>query len=150
MMPDAAGPARAVPAARAGIVRAVTNIEAKGRFRRLPSPAGRVLYGADPPATSWIDVSGWVGGDLPAVLEDPRFGAEGAGSGRWRLEQAGGGVDFLAAGVTLFEPRPELLAPLGAPFALKPGERRAARLLLALLRVPGGARLLRAWHARRK
>ena len=45
--------------------------------------------------------------------------------------------------------RPDLYAELHRPFALRRGERLAARLLLALLRLPGGARLLRAWHARR-
>jgi hypothetical protein len=45
--------------------------------------------------------------------------------------------------------RPSLFAELHRPFALRPGERFAARCLLALLRLPGGPRLLRAWHARR-
>ena len=47
------------------------------------------------------------------------------------------------------EPHPELYAELLARFAPTPAERRVAFLLLALLRVPGVARLLRAWHARR-
>lgn len=45
--------------------------------------------------------------------------------------------------------RPELYAGLHRPFALGRGERLAARFLLALLRLPGGAGLLRRWHARR-
>ncbi len=45
--------------------------------------------------------------------------------------------------------RPSLFRELHRPFALGAGERVAARCLLALLRLPGGARLLRAWHARR-
>jgi hypothetical protein len=45
--------------------------------------------------------------------------------------------------------RPDLYTELHRPFALRTGERVAARLLLALLRMPGGARILRAWHARR-
>lgn len=45
--------------------------------------------------------------------------------------------------------RPSLFRELHRPFALGAGERLAARGLLALLRLPGGARLLRAWHARR-
>lgn len=45
--------------------------------------------------------------------------------------------------------RPELFARLHQPFALGRGERMAARALLALLRLPGGARLLRRWHVRR-
>jgi hypothetical protein len=47
------------------------------------------------------------------------------------------------------EMRPSLFAELHRPFALGAGERLAARALLALLRLPGGARLLRAWHAGR-
>ncbi len=45
--------------------------------------------------------------------------------------------------------RPELFAKLHRPFALGRGERLAARFLLALLRLPGGAGLLRRWHTRR-
>jgi hypothetical protein len=47
------------------------------------------------------------------------------------------------------EMRPSLFAALHRPFSLGAGERLAARALLALLRLPGGARLLRAWHAGR-
>ena len=45
--------------------------------------------------------------------------------------------------------RPELFAMLHQRFALGRGERMAARMLLALLRLPGGAGLLLRWHARR-
>lgn len=45
--------------------------------------------------------------------------------------------------------RPLLFATLHQPFALGRGERMAARVLLALLRLPGGAGLLLRWHARR-
>ena len=54
-----------------------------------------------------------------------------------------------AHGVDRIEMRPSLFDGLHRPFALGPGERIAARCLLALLRLPGGAKLLRAWHARR-
>jgi len=47
------------------------------------------------------------------------------------------------------EPHPELYASILARFAPTPMERRVALVLLALLRVPGVARLLRAWHALR-
>ena len=46
-------------------------------------------------------------------------------------------------------PCPELYAELHRPFALGRGERLAARVLLALLRLPGGAAFLRRWHANR-
>ena len=45
--------------------------------------------------------------------------------------------------------RPDLYTELHRPFALSRGERWAARLLLAMLRLPGGAGLLRRWHAGR-
>ena len=45
--------------------------------------------------------------------------------------------------------RPDLYAELHRPFALGRAERIAARVLLAMLRLPGGASLLRRWHARR-
>jgi hypothetical protein len=55
-----------------------------------------------------------------------------------------------ARGVDRISMRPSLYRDLHEPFALKAGERLAARCLLALLRLPGGAKLLRAWHARRE
>ena len=54
-----------------------------------------------------------------------------------------------ARAVDRIELRPSLFHDLHRPFALGAGERFAARCLLALLRLPGGAKLLRAWHARR-
>ena len=54
-----------------------------------------------------------------------------------------------ARGVDRISMRPSLYRELHRPFALKASERLAARCLLALLRLPGGAKLLRAWHARR-
>jgi hypothetical protein len=48
------------------------------------------------------------------------------------------------------EPRPELYGPLLARFQLSARERRLGRLLLALVRLPGSAWLLRGWHGRRR
>ena len=150
MMPDRACPALAGGVATAGIVPCVASIVAKGRFERRPAPAGRALFASGSTAGAWIEVAGWLAGDLPDELDNPAFVPETGGAGRWRLSHGGTELEIVAAAVTLIEPRPGLLAPLVAPFALKPGERRAARVLLALLRLPGGARLLRAWHARRR
>jgi hypothetical protein len=149
MMPQAPRCALGVGVRRAGIVASVATIEAKGRFDRRPSPPGRATYVPSDGGAGWIDVVGWLAGDLPKELQDPCFESLQDEGGRWRLTHGGGACEFVAAGVSLFEPAPELIEPLGAPFALKSGERRAARVLLALLRLPGGARLLRAWHARR-
>jgi len=46
-------------------------------------------------------------------------------------------------------PRPDLLEPLTAPFALSRRSRTLALVLLWLVRFPGAMRLLLAWHARR-
>jgi hypothetical protein len=149
MMPQGGGLALGVAARRTGIVPTVAKIEAKGRFDRQVSAPGRATFIAADGGGRWIEVTGWLAGDLPERLQDPCFEPpEGDGS-RWRLAHAGGACGFVAAGVVLIEPAPRLLEPLGAPFALKTGERRAVRVLLALLRLPGGPRLLRAWHARR-
>lgn len=149
MMPQAAGLALGAATRRAGIVVAVAKIEVKGRFARRPSPAGRATYVPAAGGRQWIDVAGWMAGDLPDTLQDPCFVPPQEAGDRWRLTHVHGTGEFVAAGVVLFEPAPTLLGPLTAPFALKAGERRAARVLLSLLRLPGGARLLRAWHARR-
>jgi hypothetical protein len=69
-----------------------------------------------------------------------------------RLVRAEGDSDLVvhgARGTDRIAMRPSLFAELHRPFALGAGERLAARCLLALLRLPGGTRLLRAWHARR-
>ena len=65
------------------------------------------------------------------------------GDAELTVRDAGGAV------VDRIETRPSLFAELHRPFALGAGDRIAARALLALLRLPGGARLLRRWHARR-
>lgn len=87
------------------------------------------------------------GSALPAEVHDPRL--EEAGSGLWRLACREGRFEFHAAGVELLEPRPDLFQALLAGHALRPRDRLVVRSLLGLLRLPGGARLLRAWHARR-
>jgi hypothetical protein len=94
-----------------------------------------------------IVVSGFRGPDLPDAIAEPRLLPQGPAS--WRLTSEGGTVDFTARAVDAIEVRPELYAQLHRPFALGAGERLAARVLLALLRLPGGAGLLRRWHARR-
>lgn len=127
----------------------MASIVAKGRFEKRPAPAGRVTFSSGAPAGPWIEIHGLRAGNLPESLTDPVFTPEAGDLGRWRVRHGDGELEFFAAGVTLFEPRAGLFEPLRAAFALRPRERRAARILLALLRLPGGARLLRAWHARR-
>jgi hypothetical protein len=69
-----------------------------------------------------------------------------------RRTEANGDAELVVHGARAVEHvalRPSLFRELHRPFALGAGERLAARVLLALLRLPGGAKLLRAWHARR-
>lgn len=81
--------------------------------------------------------------------------ARDAGGGATRVERRdlpGGDAELVVhgpRGTDRIALRPSLYASLHRPFELRAGERVAARCLLALLRVPGGAKLLRAWHARR-
>ncbi|MGQ0383608.1 MAG: hypothetical protein ACT4UP_02810 [Gammaproteobacteria bacterium] len=94
-----------------------------------------------------IVVSGYQGPALPATLRDPVFdAAEGAG---WRLTAAEGVFEFRARSVDRIDEQPQLYEPLHRPFALTAGDRAAVGILLWLLRLPGGARLLRRWHAER-
>jgi hypothetical protein len=69
-----------------------------------------------------------------------------------RRELTGGDADLLVHGphgTDRIAMRPSLFDGLHRPFMLGRGERIAARVLLALLRLPGGTKLMRAWHARR-
>jgi hypothetical protein len=91
------------------------------------------------------------GGLWPKSLSNaavaPRDGP--ADARRWRLSSDQGHFDFEARLVDRVELRPALYAPLHRRFTLSTLERLAVRVLIALLRLPGGARLLRRWHARR-
>jgi hypothetical protein len=98
-------------------------------------------------ARALIVASGYEGAEPPAELNDPRF--ESRGSGDWRAASREGEFAFSARAVDVLETRPALFRTLHRPFALATRERLAARCLLALLRLPGGARLLRNWHAKR-
>ena len=69
-----------------------------------------------------------------------------------RRELANGDAELLVhgpQGTDRIAMRPSLFFALHRPFTLGRGERIAARFLLALLRLPGGTKLLLAWHARR-
>jgi hypothetical protein len=111
-------------------------------------PGGRaVLRRGGGESEELIAISAFRGPALPDALTDPRIVPQGADS--WRIESEGRSVDFTARAVDAIEVRPALYAELHRAFALGRGERLAARLLLALLRLPGGARLLRRWHAGR-
>lgn len=111
-------------------------------------PARRVVLRADAPggADLWV-AAGYEGPELPAALGGAVLEARSAG--RYRIASTQGEFDFAARAVDRIAMRPSLFDALHRPFTLGTRERLAARALLALLRLPGGARLLRLWHARR-
>jgi hypothetical protein len=111
-------------------------------------PGGRVqLRRSFGSRTEIIAVSGYRGPEIRADLTDAS--AEPTGPGSWRLRAREGALEFAARAVDAIETRPGLFDDLHRPFALGARERLAARALLALLRLPGGAGWLRRWHAKR-
>lgn len=97
-----------------------------------------------------IAASGYRGPSLPETITNPVLHREeGPGSHRCRLETDQGRFEFESASIERIEARPMLFAGLHRPFALNTIDRLAVRFLLMLLRLPGGAGLLRRWHASR-
>ena len=112
-------------------------------------PGGRVvLRGAGEDSGELIVIAGYAGAKLPERLTGARLEPDAA-AGRWRLTASEGRFEFGARAVDRFRLRPALYEPLHRSFALSTGDRVAVRVLLCLLRLPGGARLMRRWHARR-
>jgi len=116
--------------------------------------AGRVVLRAeDRDATSLFVVSRYEGPTLPGTLTDPVIEPLATGDALrpgWRLRSGEGQFEFRALAVDRLEERPALYGPLHLPFALRRSDRAAVRVLLWLLRIPGGARLLRIWHTQRQ
>jgi len=111
-------------------------------------PAQRAVLRAQAPGRSEILVlAGYQGPELPAQIGDPKV--EPRAGGGFRIISEQGVLDFDARAVDRIEMRPSLFDELHRPFALGTGDRLAVRVLLTLLRLPGGAKLLRLWHARR-
>ena len=118
------------------------------RLVERAGPGRRVRWlASDGTVRATIVASGYRGAEPPATLTEPRV--ESLGTGEWRLASREGPFEFSARAVDTIEMRPALFATLHRPFMLAARERFAARCLLALLRLPGGARLLRNWHAKR-
>lgn len=129
----------------------MVRIQETGVFSVEQPPHGGVGVVVLSGASRRIVVAGYRGALLPDVLTDPGISAVGAPGGDcvWSLSCAEGIFEFQARGIEQLEARPALFTVLLAPHALTRGERMAARVLLKLLGLPGGPRLLRAWHARR-
>jgi hypothetical protein len=113
-------------------------------------PGGRlVLRRQSRDTVQWLVISGFQGPELPAQVTEPAIEPAPGAAGGWHLSCAEGEFDFRARAVDRLAAQPALFAPLHRPFALTGADRLAVRILLWLLRLPGGARLLRHWHARR-
>ncbi len=67
----------------------------------------------------------------------------------WRIVSAEGSFEFTARAVEMIEERAALYEPLHRAFKLSWTDRLAIRMLLWILRLPGGAGLLRRWQAHR-
>ena len=92
------------------------------------------------------------GPQLPATLTGPaieRLGAAGRLPQGWRMNCAEGQFEFRALAFEQLDECPSLYEPLHRAFRLSGSDRLAVRVLLWLLRLPGGAALLRRWHAHR-
>ena len=100
----------------------------------------------------FLDISGLHGLVLPAVLTDPvveSLGEPDRSLRGWRIRSIEGNFEFQALAVQMNEECPALYEPLHRPFSLGALDRLAVKVLLWLLRLPGGATLLRRWHAHR-
>lgn len=108
-------------------------------------PASRmVMRAATVDGAELIVIAGYHGPALPDVLSNPVL-ASGSGD-RWRLSAAEGEFDFRARGVDRIRLRPSLFEPMHRRYALSRADRIAVRVLLRMLRFPGGSRILRWWQ----
>lgn len=124
-------------------------VVAAGAFRSRPldgAPGTWILepFESDQPR---LVIAGHVGPPFPETLNGLDLRA--VSDGRWRLLCREGQFEFAARLVERLEPLPQLFDPLLAPHALRARDRARVGILLKLLRLPGGAWLLRAWHASR-
>jgi len=122
-------------------------------FRVVESsgPAGRLVFcRQERDALHRFVIAGYQGPGLPERLTDPVIEAVSGSAGAWRLRCAEGEFEWRALAVDRIVERPAIYAPLHRSFALSRTDRLAVRVLLWLLRLPGGPRWLRRWHARRK
>lgn len=113
-------------------------------------PAGRLVLKQEASDTvRCIVIAAFRGPELPSRLTNPIVEPASGSMGAWRLTCAEGEFHFQARAVDRLSEHPELFAPMHRPFELSGTDRVAVRMLLWLLRLPGGAHWLRRWHARR-
>lgn len=94
-------------------------------------------------------IARYEGPRLPATLTGPAIEPVGSALQSWRLTSVEGRYEFRAQAVEHLDECPSLYEPLHRAFRLSAADRLAVRVLLWLLRLPGGAALLRRWHAHR-
>ena len=116
-------------------------VERQGPFSRL------VLRHRADEATRLIVISGYRGNALPERITQPEL-TQG-GDDHWRLNCAEGVFEFQARGIDRLTLRPGLYEPMHARFKLSGADRIAIRVLLRMLRFPGGMRVLRWWESLR-
>lgn len=123
------------------------------RIIERDGPAGRLVLRAESgERVHYLVISGYRGPALPERIERAQVIEADAAAGprqTWRLAAGPSDLEFEARAVDRIEECPALFAALHRPFALSGADRLGARALLGLLRLPGGARLMRLWHARR-
>ena len=118
------------------------------RFAVHDQGGGRLTLESRGPQARTVVISGYDGPPLPQELDEARL--ERLGHAAWRLRTDGRSYDFGARAMEVLEPKPALFDGLLSSFALRQRDRRLVGVLLVLLRLPGGAWLLRRWHARRR
>lgn len=119
-----------------------------------PTPPGRtlVLVPDEGTAAETYVFADCDAGELPDHLHGllvEEAGSEGEPS-RWQIACVEGRFGIAARGLEVLAGKPQLFDELLAPFRLRERDRKVVRWLLGLLRLPGGAWLLRAWHTRRR
>ena len=123
-------------------------------YRREPGhPADPLRYRNDADnRRRLLVIAQYQGPELPKALTNPVVDAVGnpdQALHSWRIRCTEGRFEFRAFAVEQLEECPALYEPLHRPFRLSASDRLAVRVLLWLLRIPGGAALLRRWHAHR-
>ena len=120
------------------------------RVDRRASPVDLIVLDPEDATAPRISLHGFRGNALPGLLTAPVIETLSSAGRLYRLTAAETRIEFQARSVLAHTPCEAALAPLTNSFALKRGERLAARALLWLVRFRFGGALLAAWHSRRR
>lgn len=126
----------------------------EGTFNVARAAADPATVAMESPASPGLRVliRGYRGPPLPPVVHDPRLQStpDLADRAGWRVSCREGEFEFSARGVEHHQALSGFFDPMLAGFALRSRDRAVVRVLLRLLRLPGGAWLMRVWHASRQ